>query len=202
MKVSLFSLVAFVLLLAGSCTTKKDVGITPEPLSYSWGKGSFEWNKDTRIAFDGNEDAQQIVKTAFSETRFPVTFGAAGEGENCIRLEVVDSISGVTSPEAYSLHVGKDGVAIKALSDAGLFYGVQSLIQLAEQGEGTVQVVDILDEPRFPYRGIMLDVSRHFRSKDFVKNRSIYCRIINSTDCICILPMRQDGESLSTNTHV
>lgn len=35
MKVSLFSLVAFVLLLAGSCTTKKDVGITPEPLSYS-----------------------------------------------------------------------------------------------------------------------------------------------------------------------
>lgn len=171
MKVSLFSLVAFVLLLAGSCTTKKDVGITPEPLSYSWGKGSFEWNKDTRIAFDGNEDAQQIVKTAFSETRFPVTFGAAGEGGNCIRLEVVDSISGVTSPEAYSLHVGKDGVAIKALSDAGLFYGVQSLIQLAEQGKGSVQAIDILDEPRFPYRGIMLDVSRHFRSKDFVKKQ-------------------------------
>lgn len=171
MKVSLFSLVAFVLLLAGSCTTKKDVGITPEPLSYSWGKGSFEWNKDTRIAFDGNEDAQQIVKTAFSETRFPVTFGAAGEGGNCIRLEVVDSISGVTSPEAYSLHVGKDGVVIKALSDAGLFYGVQSLIQLAEQGEGNVQAVEILDEPRFPYRGIMLDVSRHFRSKDFVKKQ-------------------------------
>ena len=95
MKVSLFSLVAFVLLLAGSCTTKKDVGITPEPLSYSWGKGSFEWNKDTRIAFDGNEDAQQIVKTAFSETTFPVVFGAASEGGNCIRLEVVDSIGGV-----------------------------------------------------------------------------------------------------------
>lgn len=202
MKVSLLSLVAFVLLLAGSCTTKKDVGITPEPLSYSFGEGSFEWNKDTRIAFDGNKDAQKIMETAFSETTFPVVFGTASDDGNCIRLEVVDSIGGVTSPEAYSLHVGKDGVVIKALSDAGLFYGVQSLIQLAEQGKGSVQAIEILDEPRFPYRGIMLDVSRHFRSKDFVKNRLIYCHIINSTDCICTLPMRQDGESLLTNTHV
>lgn len=170
-KISLLFFIACAMLLVVSCTKKTDVGITPEPLSYSFGKGSFEWNKDTRIIFNGSKDAQTIVETAFSETSFPVSFAAAQPGNNCIQLELTDSISGVTSPEAYSLHVGEDGVKIQALSEAGLFYGVQSLIQLAEQGEGCIQSVDVLDEPRFPYRGIMLDVSRHFRSKDFVKKQ-------------------------------
>jgi hypothetical protein len=141
------------------------------PLSCSFGNGTFEWNKDTRVSFEGNEDDWAIVKTAFTETNLPVSYEADNTKTNSIRLELVDAIEGISSPEGYSVHVGEDGVSIKALSDAGLFYGVQSLIQLAEQGKGRVQFVDIVDEPRFPYRGIMLDVSRHFRSKEFVKKQ-------------------------------
>lgn len=173
MKKSLLALLSLVLvlLLAGSCTKKDEVAITPLPLSCSFGNGTFEWNKDTRVSFEGNEDDWAIVKTAFTETNLPVSYEADNTKTNSIRLELVDAIEGIFSPEGYSVHVGEDGVSIKALSDAGLFYGVQSLIQLAEQGKGRVQFVDIVDEPRFPYRGIMLDVSRHFRSKEFVKKQ-------------------------------
>ncbi len=171
MKKSLLALLSLVLLLAGSCTKKDEVAITPLPLSCSFGNGAFEWNKDTRVSFEGNEDDWAIVKTAFTETNLPVSYEADNTKTNSIRLELVDAIEGISSPEGYSVHVGEDGVSIKALSDAGLFYGVQSLIQLAEQGKGRVQFVDIVDEPRFPYRGIMLDVSRHFRSKEFVKKQ-------------------------------
>ena len=171
MKKSLLALLSLVLLLAGSCTKKDEVAITPLPLSCSFGNGTFEWNKDTRVSFEGNEDDWAIVKTAFTETNLPVSYEADNTKTNSIRLELVDAIEGISSPEGYSVHVGEDGVSIKALSDAGLFYGVQSLIQLAEQGKGRVQFVDIVDEPRFPYRGIMLDVSRHFRSKEFVKKQ-------------------------------
>ena len=171
MKKSLLALLSLVLLLAGSCTKKDEVAITPLPLSCSFGNGAFEWNKDTRVSFEGNEDDWAIVKTAFIEANLPVSYEADNTKTNSIRLELVDAIEGISSPEGYSVHVGEDGVSIKALSDAGLFYGVQSLIQLAEQGKGRVQFVDIVDEPRFPYRGIMLDVSRHFRSKEFVKKQ-------------------------------
>lgn len=171
MKKSLLALLSLVLLLAGSCTKKDEVAITPLPLSCSFGNGAFEWNKDTHVSFEGNEDDWAIVKTAFTETNLPVSYEADNTKTNSIRLELVDAIEEISSPEGYSVHVGEDGVSIKALSDAGLFYGVQSLIQLAEQGKGRVQCVDIVDEPRFPYRGIMLDVSRHFRSKEFVKKQ-------------------------------
>lgn len=171
MKNSLLALMGLVLLLTGSCTKKDEVAVTPLPLSCSFGNGSFEWNKNTCVSFEGNEDALAIVETAFNETSLPVSYTKDNAKKNCIRLELVDTIEGISSPEGYSVHVGEEGVYIKALSEAGLFYGVQSLIQLAEQGKGRVQYVDIVDEPRFPYRGIMLDVSRHFRSKDFVKKQ-------------------------------
>lgn len=86
-------------------------------------------------------------------------------------MQVVDKLPGINSPEGYVLEVGRESVSLKALSDAGLFYGIKTLLQLAEQGEGNIQASVVRDEPRFPYRGIMIDVSRHFRSKEFIKKQ-------------------------------
>lgn len=86
-------------------------------------------------------------------------------------MQVVDKLPGINSPEGYVLEVGRESVSLKALSDAGLFYGIKTLLQLAEQGEGNIQASLVRDEPRFPYRGIMIDVSRHFRSKEFIKKQ-------------------------------
>ncbi|MDO5522666.1 MAG: family 20 glycosylhydrolase [Bacteroidia bacterium] len=78
--------------------------------------------------------------------------------------------SALQADEAYWLKVDKSGVRISAHSPAGLFYGVQSLVQLAEN-RSALPFVEMEDEPRFQYRGAMIDCSRHFVSLDFLKKQ-------------------------------
>ena len=69
--------------------------------------------------------------------------------------------------------VRHSGILIRATSGAGLFYGIQTLLQLSQpSGTGySIASVEVQDSPRFAYRGLMLDVSRHFFSKEFVKKQ-------------------------------
>ncbi|MDB5121250.1 MAG: hypothetical protein JWN56_2468 [Sphingobacteriales bacterium] len=78
----------------------------------------------------------------------------------------------VTNKEGYSLSVENSGIKISASQGSGLFYGVQSLIQLVpveKHAELSVPFLTINDQPFFKWRGVMLDVSRHFFSVNFVK---------------------------------
>jgi hexosaminidase len=69
--------------------------------------------------------------------------------------------------EGYLLRVTQNNVSIEAPAAEGLFYGLQTLRQLIGP-DGNIPCVSIADSARFPYRGIMIDVSRHFFSKDFI----------------------------------
>ena len=80
--------------------------------------------------------------------------------------------------EGYNLIVGKNGIVIKSSTEAGIFYGIQSLLQMLpatvysgkiDNTELIVQGVNISDYPRFSYRGMMLDVSRTFFDAKTVK---------------------------------
>ena len=76
------------------------------------------------------------------------------------------------SPEGYQMKVTRKGVLIKASTDAGVFYALQTLRQMTS--DGTVKEIsccEINDSPRFTYRGLHFDVSRHFRSTDFLKKQ-------------------------------
>ncbi len=88
-----------------------------------------------------------------------------------IVLEHVDYAN--IPPNGYLLKVEKSGVRILALSDSGLFYGMQSLLQLIEQyaapDEIVLPLLEIRDHPRFVWRGMHLDVSRHFFPVSFIK---------------------------------
>ena len=78
------------------------------------------------------------------------------------------------SPESYTLSVTPQQILIRATSGAGLFYGLQTLLQLAQPsgaGSYSIAFVEIEDTPRFAYRGLMLDVSRHFSTKEFIKKQ-------------------------------
>lgn len=75
------------------------------------------------------------------------------------------------SDESYSLSINKDGVKINAISEAGLFYAIQTLIQLVEHNPDKLPYIEIEDSPCFAYRGMHLDVSRHFFSLDFLKKQ-------------------------------
>ena len=86
-----------------------------------------------------------------------------------IRLRKI-SVGGPTS-EGYSLTVNAEGITISSTTDTGLFYGLQTLLQLAKPiGDHTWEIpaTHIEDTPRFEYRGLMIDVSRHFRTKEFL----------------------------------
>ncbi len=76
--------------------------------------------------------------------------------------------------EAYVVEIDSCRAVVTAVSDAGLYYGMQSLEQIAEptvKGKWMLPLGRIDDAPRFAYRGFMMDVSRHFRSKEFVKKQ-------------------------------
>ena len=90
--------------------------------------------------------------------------------EPAVKSSIVKSIEG--GPEAYVLKVTPKGVTIKAASEAGLFYAGQTLRQMTGNGKvKEIQCCEIKDYPRFPYRGLHVDVSRHFRSVDFLKKQ-------------------------------
>lgn len=87
-----------------------------------------------------------------------------GEGQpGSIRYMIDDSFG---TPEGYELDVTEKGISLRAGSEAGLFYGKQTLRQLYTP-EG-IPCISIKDAPRFPYRGLHLDVSRHFFPKEEV----------------------------------
>ncbi len=80
-------------------------------------------------------------------------------------------VKGIT-PEGYELEVSERGVTIKASDDAGEFYAFQTLKQMTNDGKvKSIRCCEITDSPRFPYRGLHFDVSRHFRSIDFLKKQ-------------------------------
>ncbi|MCR5076865.1 MAG: family 20 glycosylhydrolase [Prevotella sp.] len=71
--------------------------------------------------------------------------------------------------QGYELEVTPQTVTIRALTPAGLFYGLQTLRQLEKEGQ--VPCVKVKDAPRFAYRGLMIDCSRHFWTKEFLKKQ-------------------------------
>lgn len=84
------------------------------------------------------------------------------KGNSRIRLQLVKSVQ---SPEAYRLRVSPKEIRIEASDARGLFYGAQTLRQLVTK-ERTVPAIDINDSPRFRWRGLTIDVARHFFGKD------------------------------------
>ncbi|WP_150307638.1 beta-N-acetylhexosaminidase [Planctomonas psychrotolerans] len=106
-------------------------------------------------------------------------------GEGRFRLagisQVRRTLDGFLSPEAYVLSVGDGGVVLRGGDDAGLFYGMQTLLQLLpsdrwaptleavlERGPVELPHVHIEDAPAFRWRGLMLDVARHFQPVSFL----------------------------------
>jgi hexosaminidase len=85
-----------------------------------------------------------------------------------VRLVIIEESR--LGPEGYYLDVADDGITIKASTDAGLFYGIQTLRQLCSPDQkGAVAHLHIEDAPRFAWRGMHLDVSRHFFDGKFVR---------------------------------
>lgn len=160
----LFSLHGFVL------AQQQHISIIPAPKSVSMGSGHFELNPSTPIIAK-SEDAR---KSAALFNQFLHARNGINLKTSLIALPgrtiVLEESENFATDEGYSLEVEAEKITITG-KKAGLFYGLQSLLQLIEDRDGALQVpvVSIQDEPAFGYRGIMLDVSRHFFTTDQIK---------------------------------
>lgn len=136
----------------------------PTPAKYQSLKGSFMMGKGLRIEGNGGY-ADRLAKELPAELKECGTQSASGSGGIKLVLDKSLNMSG----EAYALTISPDQILLQASSETGLFYAKEALLQLARFGKGTVKACKIEDEPRYGWRGFMLDESRHFFGKKKVK---------------------------------
>jgi hexosaminidase len=169
------------ILLAVSCiyltqTNAQNLNIIPEPFQAEKGTGIFQFSKSISInaPTSANELTEQIAKQLRMVTGKTVFFT---KNEPNITLAIIKD--DVIGNEGYTLNINAKGIIISANTNAGLFYGWQTVQQMMPAAIYTNKLqsniqwqlpyVSIIDKPRFSWRGMMLDVSRHFFSKADVK---------------------------------
>jgi hexosaminidase len=155
--------------------------IIPRPVSLKWGKGRFYLGEDTLIAVDsGNDELVQLGRYLSDQIKFYtgltlniVYTNEIESGQKAIYIKIWHA-RGDIGIESYGMQVAREAVNIDGDSPAGVFHGIQTLLQLlhitdARTCETDIPAVEVHDYPAFPWRGMHLDVCRHFFPKEFIK---------------------------------
>ncbi len=157
-------------------SAEAQVNIIPQPASVKMPNimGYFSMNPTTKIVLEGSGMDNSVsffndyLKQFYGFT-LQTTSNTNGNNNIILNYERLDD----SIPGAYHLAVDKNGVHIDGDNETGVFYGIQTLIQLLPLPSDTktlsIPEVQIKDRPRFAYRGLMLDVGRHFMPVSFVK---------------------------------
>ncbi|MFT3748270.1 MAG: family 20 glycosylhydrolase [Agriterribacter sp.] len=178
-----FPIIAACLFIAicSSAQTSKPA-IIPEPVSLIEKQGVYSLNENSTIYINGdNADITRIAaylqKAINTSTGFNIN--TSPDNKNGIILTLNSPANSELGNEGYALNVARDNITISANAPSGLFYGVQTLLQLLPKEiesksvvkniNWTIPAVEIKDYPRFGWRGLMFDVSRHFFTKAEVK---------------------------------
>lgn len=155
--------------------------IIPIPTKTEWKSGEFVFTSCTRVLFDkGNKKLNDAVIPLVSKFKKAASINllstARCTGRSVVSVSLNNSIS---NEEGYQLNISKQKVEIIAQKPAGVFYAIQSLLQLLPESiesssfvnniQWKVPCVQIEDAPRLIYRGIMLDVARYYMATDSIK---------------------------------
>lgn len=164
-----------------------DLAIIPQPVSVEKKGGAFELNSYSVIEIAEKTRDLQLVSRYFSQqllraTGYGVKVQLAGDARDnrgsVIAISLNRKEDATLGAEGYTLEVGSSMVILRANKPAGLFYGIQTILQLlpkeieskdvVKKSYWTIPGCKITDYPRFAWRGLMLDVSRHFFKKEDV----------------------------------
>ncbi len=160
---------------AGDTIKNESIRIIPLPNYYQLKPGTFDIDKHTSIAIDKSDSTMVALASYFNEklarvTRYELPVKDTGE----ILFELVTAPE--LDTEGYRICVTSDKIRIRANAYHGIFNGIQSLLQLipldtvaGKKSRWEIGCIEITDKPRFAWRGLMLDVSRHFFTKQEVK---------------------------------
>ena len=163
--------VAFVALIFVVGSVSADNGIIPRPVEFEKRNGVFTILTTTKIT----HSVELRSSAKYLAEYLPLDVQQSNEAS---KGNIVLRENKNLSSEAYTLEVSADGIIIEGGSNAGVFYGVESLLQLlpakvySKQIELPVMLgaCRVADEPKFEYRGFMLDVTRTWVDVDGVKH--------------------------------
>lgn len=154
------------------------INIIPAPMSLTQHDGQFKLNKKTTFGATTPE-AKTIAEFFASKMKAATGYNIQVADKGDITLSIDESLD--VNDEGYALDVTPSNVTVKAKTPQGLFYGMQSFMQLlpaeiesAQKVEGiawTAPSASIKDEPRFGYRGMMIDPCRHFMPVEDIKKQ-------------------------------
>lgn len=159
------------------------VALIPRPASEVYGTGSFVLPQEITIATPVDSELKKIASRLYGQlttaTGHKISIKEGGaDSKATIMLSLVKDAS--IRKEGYRLKVSAHDITLTAAEPAGVFYGIQTLLQLlpkeivakppVQKTEWRIPVVTIEDYPRFGWRGLMLDVARHFFTKEQVKD--------------------------------
>jgi hexosaminidase len=164
-----------------SVFSQDSISIIPEPVKLIKGQGHFILPSVVRISADENPELKTALADLNDRLSIPTGYQVevTNSGSAVIRINLNKTANPELGNEGYQLSVTPKKVTITANQPAGIFYGVQSFLQLlppeiemntrATGISWSALCVSITDYPRFGWRGLMLDVSRHFFTKEEVK---------------------------------
>ena len=174
MKVKFTSALFFLI----SCFAQAQHAIIPNPVSYIAEKGNFVVTPTTKVVLkNSNSELFQVADLFFSSfviKGLKVVQSKPNANSKNIEISLNSTADESIGKEGYSLKVRQNKVELKANNVIGVFYALQSLDQLFDfnaksNGNVVLPACTITDFPRFGWRGLMLDVSRHFFSTSDVK---------------------------------
>ena len=156
---------------------KVDYQIVPLPKEIkegTTGNTPFVLMQSTRIVYPKHNKQMQRNAEFLSEYVKDVTGYGLKIGTRKIKSPAISLTLGLQSsnPEAYSINISEAGIQIQGASEAGVFYGIQALrksMPIGKYAQIEFPSVEINDYPEFGYRGALLDISRHFFTKEEVK---------------------------------
>ena len=152
--------------------SQSGISIIPQPNTLTPGTGTFVSNASTTIYFDpAFETEAQLLKQWFPKSKL-VQSSKSDDATNAIVLKLIYTIR---ADNGYSLLINPKQIKITASSSEGVFYALQSLRQLLPStienkpgGSYKIPAVSIQDAPQYNWRGLHLDVSRHFFAMDYL----------------------------------
>ena len=166
-------LLATIILFIISGLRAQVVSIIPHPAEMKTSRGNFEITSQTTLDYDHSD--KDLVRIAgflsnHLASYYNIELSSSPDNKKVIQLKIIPS-SGL-GEEGYLMEINQDRVQIKASSPNGIFYGVQTLKQMLPTSSSEklcVPCAEIKDMPRFVWRGLMLDVGRHFYPVFYIK---------------------------------
>ncbi len=154
--------------------------IVPKPVEVINGKGNFALTASTKIFYGQGAEKQAKYLQVFLKKNYSLSIAtnlhngkSCGPMANSIQLFLTE---GKSNPDSYRLDIDAAGIKINGNTGAGIFYGIQSFLQLLPSthelpADNKIMIAAMLinDHPRFAYRGMHLDVGRHFFPVDYIK---------------------------------